>query len=285
VSVKVTVLDPGPLTTVQDHGRRGFAHLGVPRSGALDAAAASYANRLVGNPEDAAVLETTLGGVTVQVDGPTAVAVTGAPAGVAVDGRPRPFAEVVRLRAGQTLVVGPAASGLRSYLAFAGGVDVEPVLGSRSTDTLSGLGPSPLAAGTRLPLGEPVADPHDVDVPVVHRHPEEVRLRLAPGPRLDWFAADALARLTGSAYTVTPHSNRVGVRLDGPPLPRAVDTELPSEGLVLGAVQVPASGRPLVFLNDHPTTGGYPVVGVVAPDDLARCAQLRPGATVRFVVG
>lgn len=284
MTVKVTVLDPGPLTTVQDLGRRGFAHLGVPRSGALDEAAARYANRLVGNPEDAAVLETTLGGLCLQLDGPTAVAVTGAPAAVAVDRRPRPFAEPVRVRAGETLLVGPAASGLRSYVAFSGGVAVEPVLGSRSTDTLSGLGPSPLMAGDRLPVGEPLGDPHAVDVPVVLRHPDAVRLRLVPGPRLDWFTEDALDRLTGSSYTVSPHSNRVGVRLEGAPLERHRRAELPSEGLVLGAVQVPASGKPLVFLNDHPTTGGYPVVGVVAPQDLGVCAQLRPGSTVRFVV-
>ncbi len=284
MTVKITVLDPGPLTTVQDLGRRGFAHLGVPRSGALDEPAARYANRLVGNAEDAAVLETTLGGVSLQVDGATAVAVTGAPAAVTVDRRPRPFAEPVRLRGGDTLVVGHAASGLRSYVAFSGGVAVDPVLGSRSTDTLSGLGPAPLMAGDRLPLGEPLADPHAVDVPVVLRHPDVVRLRLLPGPRLDWFAEDALVRLTAGGYTVSPHSNRVGVRLDGEPLERHRRVELPSEGLVLGAVQVPSSGRPLVFLNDHPTTGGYPVVGVVAPEDLALCAQLRPGATVRFVL-
>lgn len=280
----LTVLDPGPLTTVQDRGRRGLAHLGVPRSGALDARAAGYANRLVGNPEDAAVLETTLGGVTVRVDAPAAVAVTGAPAAVTLDGRPVPFAEPVRVRAGQTLAVGPAAHGLRSYLAFSGGVAVEPVLGSRSTDTLSGLGPPRLAAGSRLPLGEPAGDPHGVDVAVVLGHPDTVRLRLVPGPRLDWFAEDVLARLTGEDYTVSPHSNRIGLRLAGETLPRRHDAELPSEGLVLGAVQVPASGQPLVFLNDHPTTGGYPVVGVVTAEDLPACAQLRPGAAVRLVV-
>lgn len=284
MTVTLTVVDPGPLTTVQDQGRRGFAHLGVPRSGALDGAAARYANRLVGNPEDAAVLETTLGGVELRVDGPTVAAVAGAAAPVTVDGRPRPFAEPVRLRAGQTLAVGGAASGLRSYVAFSGGVDVDPVLGSRSTDTLSGLGPAPLTAGTRLALGRPAGDPHPVDVPVVLRHPETVRLRLHPGPRLDWFAEDALARLAGESYTVSTRSNRVGVRLEGDPLPRRHRSELPSEGMVLGAVQVPASGQPVVFLNDHPTTGGYPVVGVVSPDDLGACAQLRPGNTVRFVL-
>ena len=278
----LTVLEAGPLTTVQDLGRRGFAHLGVPRSGAVDVEAARYANRLVGNPVDAAVLETTLGGVVVEVTGSTAVAVTGAPASVSVGGRPRAFAEPVRVRSGQTVAVGAATSGLRSYVAFAGGVDAEPVLGSRSTDTLSGLGPPRLVPGARLRLGEPVGSPHGVDVPVVLRYPQSVRVRLVPGPRLDWFADEALARLTGSTYTVSAHSNRVGLRLDGPPVPRAVHSELPSEGLVLGAVQVPASGQPVLFLNDHPTTGGYPVVAVVAPGHLGTCAQLRPGAHVRF---
>lgn len=284
MTVSLTVEDPGPLTTVQDLGRRGYAHLGVPRAGALDSAAAGYANRLVGNPADAAVLETTLGGVALRVSGSTVVAVTGAPAAVTVDGRPRPLAEPVHVSAGQTVRVGPATSGLRSYVAFAGGVDVAPVLGSRSTDTLSGLGPPPLRAGDRLELGEPVGSPHGVDVPVVHRYPDEVRVRVVPGPRIDWFSDDVLARLTEGAYTVSSHSNRIGLRLEGAPLPRRQDDELPSEGLVLGAVQVPASGQPLVFLNDHPTTGGYPVVAVVLPEDLRACAQLRPGASVRLVV-
>jgi biotin-dependent carboxylase-like uncharacterized protein len=282
-SAWLTVVEPGPLTTVQDLGRRGFAHLGVPRSGALDVAAARYANRLVGNVPEAAVLETTLGGVVLTVSASTTLAVTGAPASVTVEGRPRPFAEPVRVVAGETVAVGPAVTGVRSYLAFAGGVDAPRVLGSRSTDTLSGLGPPRLTAGARLPLGKPEGAPHGVDVPVVLGYPDAVRVRVVPGPRLDWFTDDALAHLTATSYTVTPHSNRVGLRLDGPSLPRKDSGELPSEGLVLGAIQVPASGKPLVFLNDHPTTGGYPVVGVVAPDDLAACAQLRPGNQVRFV--
>ncbi|HSJ19491.1 MAG TPA: biotin-dependent carboxyltransferase family protein [Nocardioidaceae bacterium] len=284
MTVKVSVLGAGPLTTVQDRGRRGFAHLGVPRSGALDVEAALYANRLVGNPSDAAVLETTLGGVTFRVSGHTTVAVTGAPASVTVDGRPRAFAEPMAVGPGQTVVVGPAVSGLRSYVAFSGGVDAPRVLGSRSTDTLSGIGPPRLETGTELLLGDPTGDPHGVDVPVVLRYSDSVRLRVVPGPRVDWFAEDVLGRMTEATYTVSSHSNRVGVRLEGPSLPRRRSEELPSEGLVLGAIQVPSSGQPLVFLNDHPTTGGYPVVGVVAPEDIAACAQLRPGTAVRLVV-
>jgi biotin-dependent carboxylase-like uncharacterized protein len=269
------------LTTIQDLGRRGFAHLGVPRAGALDAAAARYANRLVGNPEDAAVLETTLAGVALRVHGTTRVAVTGAPAPVTVAEGPRPFAEAFTVR-DSVLTVGAAASGVRTYLAFAGGVDAPPVLGSRSTDTLAGLGPAPIAVGDRLRLGAPGPPAAGVDVPVVRGCPEEVRLRIVPGPRVDWFVDDVLDRLVAGVYTVAPESNRVGVRLTGPTLPRRHHRELPSEGLVLGAVQVPVTGLPVIFLNDHPTTGGYPVLGVVVAADLALCAQLRPGYLVRF---
>jgi biotin-dependent carboxylase-like uncharacterized protein len=283
VQAALTVVDPGPLTTVQDRGRRGYAHLGVPRSGALDAGSACYANRLVGNPPEAALLETTLGGVSVRLHGTVTVAVTGAPAPVTVDGRPRPFAEPVVVRDGETLRVGPAVSGLRSYVALSGGVDVEPVLGSRSTDTLSGLGPAPLSTGATIPLGESTGSAVGVDVPVVLGFPGTVRLRVLPGPRSDWFTEAALEQLATACFTVTSDSNRVGIRLDGPTLERRRGEELPSEGLVPGAIQVPASGRPLVFLNDHPTTGGYPVIGVVAAQDLAVCAQLRPGNKICFV--
>jgi biotin-dependent carboxylase-like uncharacterized protein len=282
VSRFLQVLDPGPLTTVQDLGRPGWAHLGVPRSGALDGPAAALANRLVGNPAGAAVLETTLGGVTVRASTAMVLAVTGAEAQVTVDGRPVAAREPVAIHAGRTLCVGPARTGLRSYVAVAGGIEVPDVLGSRSTDTLSGTGPAPLRKDQVLPVGEPLGDPHGVDVAVVHLPAPPVTLSLLPGPRVGWFTDDALETLTRSTYTVSSDSNRVGLRLDGPGLRRRRTEELPSEGVVLGAVQVPASGQPLVFLHDHPTTGGYPVIGVVVPADLTACAQLRPGDEVRL---
>jgi biotin-dependent carboxylase-like uncharacterized protein len=278
----LVVLDPGPLTTVQDRGRPGWAHLGVPRSGALDGPAAALANRLVGNSVEAAVLETTLGGVSLQASTAMTLAVTGADAPVTVDGRSVAAREPVAVRSGQTLCVGPARTGLRSYVAAAGGIDVPAVLGSRSTDTLSGMGPAPLTKDQELPVGDPLGEPRGVDVSVVRPLVPPTLLRFRPGPRADWFADEALEALTRSTYAVSSDSNRVGVRLNGPGLERHRTGELPSEGLVLGAIQVPASGEPLVFLNDHPTTGGYPVVGVVAAGDLPACAQLRPGDEVRF---
>lgn len=281
----LTVLDPGPATTVQDRGRPGWAHLGVPRSGALDARSAALANRLVGNHEAAALLETTFGGVTLRAEAAMTLAVTGAEATVLVSGRERAFGEPVTVRAGEAITVGSPRWGVRSYVAVAGGVDVPPVLGSRSTDTLSGVGPPPLASGAVLPVGDPVGRPAAVDVTTAHRPRSPVRLRVHPGPRMAWFAdPGALFR---AAYAVSEHSNRVGLRLRGPRLERgeSASAELPSEGIVLGAVQVPASGEPVVFLHDHPTTGGYPVLAIVSADDLDRCAQLRPGDLVQFAAG
>lgn len=282
---RLTFLDAGPLTTVQDRGRPGWAHLGVPRSGALDGPALDLANRLVGNAVSAAGLETTLGGVTFRVSAGITVAVTGAQAEVFVDDRPVGWGEPVSARAGQTLRVGPARDGLRCYLAFAGGIVVPSVLGSRATDTLSGTGPAPLSAGDEVPVGGSDNLPQGADVVVPRTRQSPLTLRCTVGPREDWFTAEAVASLTGSTYTVSSDSNRVGLRLEGPALGREDRRELPSEGIVLGAVQVPASGQPLVFLNDHPTTGGYPVIAVVDPRDLATCAQLRPGDEVRFRAG
>ena len=276
------VVRPGALTSVQDLGRGGLAHLGVPRSGALDEPAHRLANRLAGNPPAAATLETTLTGVALRARVDTVVVVTGAPAPVRVDGQPAAWGAAVRVPAGALLDVGTATHGVRSYLAFAGGIDVPPVLGSRATDLLSGLGPARLSAGDVLPLGTPTGCPSFVDSAPTPAPPEVLILRLVLGPRHGWFtgAADALRQ---ARYTVSPASNRIAVRTDGPPLTRATDRELPSEGVVLGAVQVPADGRPMIFLADHPTTGGYPVVGVVPAPDLAAAAQARPGTPVRFI--
>ncbi|MFF5765161.1 5-oxoprolinase subunit C family protein [Streptomyces tanashiensis] len=279
----VAVVRAGALTTVQDLGRPGYAHLGVPRSGALDPAALRLVNRLAGNGEDAAVLETTVDGCALRPRCAVTVAVGGAPCPVRVDGRPAAWGTTVRVGAGSVLEIGAAARGLRSYVALGGGIAVPPVLGSRSTDLLSGLGPAPLADGAVLPLGAAAAVPGSVDAPPWPGPPDELVLRVRPGPRDDWFTAEGLRAFTTRAYRVSPASNRIGLRLEGPALERAVPGELASEGMVLGAVQVPPDGRPVVFLADHPTTGGYPVVAVVREADLGAAAQAVPGTPVRFV--
>ncbi|MDJ1138443.1 biotin-dependent carboxyltransferase family protein [Streptomyces iconiensis] len=280
------VVRAGALTTVQDLGRPGHAHLGVPRSGALDEAAHRLANRVLGNPESAATLETTVTGCAVRALRATVAVVTGAPCPVTLDGRAAPWGRTVRVPAGSVLAVGTASYGVRSYVGFAGGIAVEPVLGSRATDLLSGLGPEPLRDGAPLPLGTP-PDPGPVpgapDAAPWQAPPRELVLPVRYGPRADWFTPEALRTLTARTFQVSSASNRIGLRLEGPPLERAYDGELPSEGMPLGAVQVPPSGRPVVFLADHPTTGGYPVIGVVPPEALCAAAQAAPGTAARFV--
>lgn len=268
------VLDPGVLTTVQDLGRPGYAHLGVTRSGALDGPALRLANRLVGNAEGAAGLETTLDGVRLRARQGCRVAVTGAEAVVTVAGRAVAWGSAVPVPADSEIVVGPAVRGLRSYLAVGGGIEVDAVLGSRSTDLLSGLGPAPLSPGVVLPLG--AANPFLAEAAAVPR-PRDPVLHVDLGPRADWFTDEALRALDGATYEVGSSSNRIGLRLLGAPIARARAGELPTEPMVLGAVQVPPNGQPVVFLADHPTTGGYPVLGVVREADLPACAQARPG--------
>ncbi|GLY36031.1 allophanate hydrolase [Amycolatopsis sp. NBRC 101858] len=273
------VLDPGRYALVEDLGRPGYAHLGVAPSGALDVPSLRLANRLVGNPSGAAGIEALLGGLSVRLSASTTVAVTGPAVDVRVDGRSFGSHTPVPVRAGQTVSVGTPAAGLRCYLAFSGGIAVEPVLGSRSRDVLSGIGPEPLKSGDVLPLGEP-GIPVGADVIVPVAAPGELVVPVTLGPRDDWL--DDPAGGLSAWWTVTAESNRVGLRLDGTPLRRAVDGELPSEGVVTGAIQVPPSGLPVVFLADHPTTGGYPVAAVVRAGALSALAQARPGTRVRF---
>lgn len=269
----VTVLETGPLTTVQDSGRPGQAALGVGRSGACDLASYRLANRLVGNAPNAAALEVTYGGLRLRADGDVVVVTTGARcAGTAPHNAP------VSLRSGQVLELGPPASGLRTYLAVRGGFAVDPVLGSCATDVLSGLGPPVVTPGTTLAVGLSERPHPGVDLaPVGDPEAGDVTVRVTPGPRRDWFSDGAWASLVDQPWAVATDSNRVGIRLEGEPLVRERTGELPSEGLVRGALQVPASGQPVLFLADHPVTGGYPVIGYVADVDVDRCGQLRPG--------
>jgi biotin-dependent carboxylase-like uncharacterized protein len=282
VTAVLTIVRPGPLSLVQDLGRPGFADLGVGRSGAADRGALQLANRLVGNAESAAGIEVTLGGLVLTTSEPVLLALTGAPAHPA-----EPLGAAMNqsftLLPGERLLLGTPRTGLRTYLAVRGGLDVPPVLGSRATDVLAHLGPDRLEAGVELPVGPATGDVPPVDVaPVAASGEGPITLDFLSGPRDDWFGPAALPSLERDLRTVSADLDRVGIRLRGQPLERVVRTELPSEGIVRGAVQVPADGQPIIFSADHPTTGGYPVIGVLteAASDLA--AQLRPGQKVRF---
>ncbi|WP_448062178.1 5-oxoprolinase subunit C family protein [Cellulomonas hominis] len=303
----VEVLAPGPLALVQDRGRPGYAAVGVPRSGAVDLGALRLGNRLVGNLPDAAGLELLLGGADLRFARTTVVALTGAVAPAwlepapsdpvpdptttdSSDPEPPPAAipvpphTAVRVPPGAVLRIAAATRGLRVYLSVRGGIDVPAVLGSRSADVLSGLGPAPLAVGDLLPVGDLGRDLPELAPAPARVWSDPAVLTVRPGPRADWFAPGALATLLAGGYRVTPASNRTALRLDGPVLDRLPRGELPSEGLVRGAVQVPPDGRPVLFLADHPVTGGYPVLATVVGPGLDAAAQLRPGDPVRFTL-
>ncbi|KAA9161167.1 biotin-dependent carboxyltransferase family protein [Amycolatopsis acidicola] len=274
------MLAPGPSALVQDLGRPGLGQLGVPPSGALDVPALRLANRLVGNASHEAGLELLLGGFSCRAQASCTIAVTGPAVSVTVDGRQAGSHVPVFVTAGQTLEIGTPAAGLRCYLAVSGGIAVDAELGSRSRDVLSEIGPPPLAPGDVVPLGAAQGIPGGADELAAACPPPELLVPVLLGPRDDWF--DDAAHRLAARWTVTAESNRVGLRLDGTPLQRKEERELPSEGLITGAIQVPPSGLPVVFLADHPTTGGYPVIGVVAREALPALAQARPGTAVRF---
>jgi biotin-dependent carboxylase-like uncharacterized protein len=280
----LTVLATGPQALVQDLGRPGHGHLGVPPSGALDIPALRLANRLVGNAESCAGIEVLFGGLRLRADCSCTVAVTGPTTPVLVNDRVRDSHAPVHLADGDTLTLGTPGSGLRVYLGIDGGLAAAVELGSRSTDVLSGIGPAPIGVGDVLPLGQPLGLPAGADELGPRPVPDEMSVPVLLGPRDDWFDG-AATQLAAGRWRASPESNRVGLRLSGPALRRRADldgVELPSEPVVTGAVQVPANGRPVVFLADHPTTGGYPVIGVVPANALPLLAQARPGTTVTF---
>lgn len=295
--MSLLVLRAGPSALVQDLGRPGHASLGVTASGAADRAAAATALRAVGTDPAAAVLEVLLGGLTVMTDEPAVVAVTGAKALVVVtpDGSRRTAAtgEVLRLDAGSSLEIGRPVAGVRSYVGVRGGIDVPAVLGSRSRDTLAGLGPPPVVAGDVLDVGDAVVGPWAdgwqvsagrgvVGGGAVTGARESVELDVIPGPRDDLFPPAAWDILAATGH-VSGHADRVGVRIDpARPVPRLDTREIPSEGMVRGAVQIPADGAPVVFGPDHPVTGGYPVIGVLTARSADRISQLLPGTPVRL---
>jgi biotin-dependent carboxylase-like uncharacterized protein len=280
------ILSTGPLALVQDLGRPGLAHLGVTRSGAADRRNHALANRLVANPDDRATVEVTFGGFSARVSGSAAetvaVAVTGADTNPAINGKPFGTNSIAHARPGDVITLGRPVSGMRSYLAVRGGIDVPPVLGSRSYDVLSALGPAPLRDGDVLAVGtHPVAYPELEQAPVAAVEAGVVELSVVPGPRDDWLVdPDALVR---TDWVASDRSDRVGMRLTGTPLRhRWPDRQLPSEGATRGSIQIPPNGQPVILGPDHPVTGGYPVAGVVVAADMDRVAQIRPGQPLRM---
>ncbi|MFV9635002.1 5-oxoprolinase/urea amidolyase family protein [Mycobacterium neumannii] len=283
MTTTLEILRSGPLALVEDLGRPGLAHMGVGRAGAADRSSHTLANRLVANPGDRATIEVTFGGLAARVHGDDiAIAVTGADTDPSVDGVLFGTNSIHYARDGEVISLGAPRAGLRTYLAVRGGIDVEPVLGSRSYDVMSAIGPQPLRAGDVLPVGEHTEDFPELDqAPVAAIEDDVLELTVVPGPRDDWFVdPDVLIRTNWQA---TNKSDRVGMRLVGGPLEyRWPDRQLSSEGATRGAIQVPPNGFPVILGPDHPVTGGYPVIGVVADEDIDKLAQVRPGQTVRM---
>jgi len=292
-TTRFTVLAAPMPALFQDRGRIGQTGQGVSASGALDQASLKAANRIVGNAAETACLEITLGGFSFESSGRATIALAGAPCPVTVRERSGSSFEAatcqpIPLEAGDVVTFGHPTKGMRSYLAVRGGFEVKPVLGSAATDTLAVVGPPPVSAGSVLTLREPAAPMESVsldEIPVADLPAtrDTVTLDIVMGPRTDWFTEAALDQLCNQDWLVTPQSNRVGIRLAGEtPLERIDRTELPSEATATGAIQVPHSGQPVLFLADHPLTGGYPVIATVAEHHQDLAGQIPVNAKIRF---
>jgi antagonist of KipI len=281
------VIKPGLLTTVQDLGRFGHQASGVPVAGAMDAFSHRLANQLVGNDRDAATLEITLIGPELVVDCDTTIAIAGAHFEVTGDDRPIPIGASWPLRAGQRVKFGRVVQGARAYLAVAGGVQTPRVLGSRATHLVSrmgGLDGRALAGGDRVPILGSSPRPQRKSTGLTLPTSGRALLRVMPGPQDDWFRRDAMQTIAGVSFRISPRSNRMGYRLQGPPLPRVREGELISEPVGIGAIQVPAAGEPILLMADRQTAGGYPKIGHVIAADLPLAGQLAPGDFIEFVL-
>lgn len=286
VQGSLLIVKPGLLTTVQDLGRYGHQAAGVPVAGPMDAFSHRLANQLAGNEPDAATLEITLIGPELVFDANTTVAIAGAHFDVTCDDRPVTMGESLNVSRGQRLKFGRLTQGARAYLAVAGGVQTPPVLGSRATHLVSrmgGFGGRALIAGDRVPIAgdqtpRPIRKATGLTLPSKGR----ALLRVMPGPQAEWFDADALTTIAGVSFRISPQSNRMGYRLQGPPLTRTREGELISEPLGIGAIQVPSAGEPILLMADRQTAGGYPKIGYVISADLPLAGQLAPGDFIEF---
>lgn len=280
------ILEAGAQTTVQDLGRTGQLRYGIPPSGPLDARAFLLANRLVGNPDAAAALECTVLGPRFEVTAACAIAVTGAAMPVTVNDREAPAWTTILLAAGDVVRLGPARAGVRAYVAFAGGIDVPPVLGSRATylrGRLGGVEGRALKRGDELRLfAAPPPPRRRVRAAEMSAFADEPVLRAVLGPQADRFTEEGVRTWAESAYEMLPQSDRMGARLRGPRIAHARGHDIISDGIALGSVQVPGDGQPIVLLADRQSTGGYTKLATVCSVDVGRLAQVRPGGRVRF---
>lgn len=283
----IKVLLPGALTTVQDLGRFGYQQFGIPCSGVMDQRAYRTANALLENKHNEAVLELTLFGGSYQFEETTVIAITGADMYPAINGTPCPMYRPVLVPAGGTLSFGMAKSGCRTYLAVSGGIDVPEVMGSRSTNMkckIGGYQGRALLAGDVLPIGA-IRTPYEylegkrAEAP---DYPCDLVIRVIEGPQADCFSGNGISAFYHSTYTVSEQSDRMGCRLTGPAIESKNGTDIISDGIVFGSIQVTSSGMPIILLADRQTTGGYAKIATVCTADLPLLAQAKPGDTIRF---
>jgi antagonist of KipI len=285
----IKVISPGFLTTVQDAGRYGYAHIGVSASGAADPVSLRLGNLLVGNPAEGAALEMTLVGGTFGFDSPCTIALTGSDFGAELDGHSAPFWRSMPVATGQILRCGSTRAGARCYLSIRGGIDVPAVLRSASTHvgtSLGGFHGRALRAGDLLSFRrfpeEPLNQPQRVKHDVLNRIAFRKSIRVTAGPQIDLFPDEVRSLFTSSRYQVTEEANRMGLRLSGPPLKQHGVHDIITEGAPLGAIQVPRDGQPIILFVEHQTTGGYPKIATVVSADIHSVGQLRPRDIVTF---
>ncbi|NUO80922.1 biotin-dependent carboxyltransferase [candidate division KSB1 bacterium] len=283
------ILSPGFLTTIQDAGRFGFAHLGVSPAGAADMLAFRVGNMLVSNAENSSALEMTLVGGTFVFACSSFIALTGADCDATLDEQEVPSWRALPVRSGQTLQCRATKNGARTYLCIHGGIEVTPIMSSAATHLQTGIGG---LQGRALKKGDALAiAPLPANSPLLPRRAraevhgylhEKNLLRVTLGPQADFFSKETLRKFYSTPYLVTESSNRAGLRLKGEPLARSHNGEMITEGVSLGAVQVTHEGQPIILFVEHPTTGGYPKIANVISADLPRVGQLRPRDEVRF---
>lgn len=287
--MSITILSPGLLTTVQDFGRIGYQQFGVPVSGVVDPRAMSIANILVDNPEDEAVLECTMLGPQIRFNAPNAIAITGGDLGPTIDNQPIPNYAAIRVEAGQVLRFAGLRSGCRAYIAFAGGLDIAPVMGSRSTymkAKIGGVEGRKLQKDDVIKFRKPNPDLRGLNIR--HISPEfvprlEYKIRVVLGPQDDMFTEHGIETFLSESYVVTPEFDRMGCRLDGEIIEHKGESgDIISDGIAFGAIQVPTAGKPIIMLSDRQTTGGYTKIANVISADFRILAQLKAGDRVRF---
>lgn len=284
--MKLTILSPGPLTTVQDSGRFGALGKGFSPGGAMDMDAMTVANLLVGNAPGVGVLEMTMLGITARFDCETVIALTGADMSTRLNDRPIARYASVAVHPGDVLTMGAASRGMRAYLAVTGGFDLPLVMGSVSTNlkcALGGFQGRKLKTGDELPLNQSGAPflPRQVSPP--EDYPDCISLRVLLGPQDDAFTQKGIDTFLGCEYTVTDKADRMGIRLSGEIIESKNGVDILSDGIAAGSVQIPASGTPIIMMADRQTTGGYAKIATVISADLSRAAQARPGTRIRFV--